>query len=364
MAPLKVIMAAGGTGGHLWPALSLALALKKIQPETEFLFVGTGRPAEEKIIDPAGFKRVILRVSGLKGQGFTGKIRALAQCFSGIWQARKIIRDFKPQLFFGAGGYVTVPVGLAAWMAKIPLVIHEQNSRAGLSNRVLGRISKLIMLGFEGAKATFPSERTVVTGNPVRPAIEALATTRRIFTMPLTILVTGGSQGASRLNEVVAPALAALHRQGLDFKVIHQAGSADLVKVRKIYQEAELRATVEEFFVDMPSLYGQADLVIARAGALTLAELMAAGLPSVLVPLPTAADDHQRLNACALESAGAALVLEQKGLKSEDLGKCLKNLFLVPEKLSAMSQAARSLARLGADQEMARHCLELIKSRA
>lgn len=353
-------MAAGGTGGHLWPALSLALALKKMVPQAQFLFVGTGRPTEAKILDPEGFKRVTLPVSGLKGAGISGKLKASFQCLAGVRRALGIIRDFKPQLCFGAGGYVTVPVGLAAWLSRVPLVIHEQNSRAGLSNRILGKVAKLIMVGFEGAVAAFPPKRTLVTGNPVRPSIEALFEIERNFESPQTVLVTGGSQGASGLNEVVAPALAILHNFGLSFKVIHQAGSADVTKVRKIYSEAGLQAEVEEFFTDMPALYAQADLVIARAGAITLAELTAAGLPSILVPLPTAADDHQRLNALALEGAGAAVVLGQKGLNSEDLAVHLKDLLLSPKRLKDMSFSAKSMARLGADREMARKCLELI----
>ena len=353
-------MAAGGTGGHLWPTLSLALALKKARPEADCLFVGTGRPVESAIVDPAGFRRVTLKTGAWKGLGPAARLKGLWLVWTGFWEALRLLRSYRPRVCFGAGGYVTVPVGLAAWFLRLPLVIHEQNSRAGLSNKILGRLATRVCLGFEEAKTAFPTDRTVVIGNPVRPEIAALHEMERNFKRrPLTILVTGGSQGARALNMAAAPALAGLVREGLAVNIIHQTGTTDLGEVRRIYREAEVEAEAAEFYQDMAALYSRADLVVGRAGAITLSELAAARLPAVLVPLPTAADDHQALNAGFVEAGGAAVVMSQAGLTPEALTKVLSGLLTAPEKLAAMSQAAASLARLDADARLAGICLEL-----
>jgi UDP-N-acetylglucosamine--N-acetylmuramyl-(pentapeptide) pyrophosphoryl-undecaprenol N-acetylglucosamine transferase len=357
---LRLILAAGGTGGHLWPALSLALALKRIRPEADCLFVGAGRPAEAAIVDPAGFRRVVLKAGGWKGLGLASRLKGLRLAWAGFWEALKLLRSYRPRVCFGAGGYVTVPVGLAAWFLGVPLVIHEQNSRAGLSNKVLGRLAARVCLGFKEAAPAFPDGRTVVTGNPVRPEIAALHDLERNFDRrPLTVLVTGGSQGARALNMAAAPALAGLLRRGLAVNIIHQTGTADLDEVRRIYREAGAEAEAADFYQDMAALYRRADLVLGRAGAIALSELAAARLPAVLVPLPTAADDHQTLNARFVEAAGAAVVVAQAGLTPENLAGVLAGLLAAPEKLDRMSRAAAGLPRLDADARLAGLCLEL-----
>ena len=311
-------------------------------------------------MDPAGFRRVVLKAGGWKGLSLAARLKGLWLVWAGFRQALGLIRSYRPQVCFGAGGYVTVPVGLAAWVLGVPLVIHEQNSRAGLSNKLLGRLAARVCLGFEEAAPFFPVGRTVITGNPVRQEIAALHEKERSLNRrPPTILVTGGSQGARALNMAAAPALAGLIREGQAVNIIHQTGAADLEEVRRIYREAGAAAEVEEFFQDMAALYRRADLVVCRAGALTLSELAAAGLPSILVPLPTAADDHQTLNARFMEKAGAALLLPQAGLTSETLGAVLAGLLGDPEKMRGMSRAAASLARLDADARLAGLCLEL-----
>ena len=362
MAYPRIIIAAGGTGGHLWPAVSLAQAIRRMEPAAEFLFVGAGRPVEAKILEPAGFDRVVLESSGVKGRSLGGQIKALGQCFPAVARSLKIVDKFRPNLYFGAGGYVTVPVGLAARLKGVALALHEQNSRPGLSNKVLARLAKKVFLGFEEAATSFPAGKTVFTGNPVRPEIVALHDRVRQFGgRPGRVLVTGGSQGARALNRTAAPALAALRQAGADFSVVHQAGEADRQWVEDVYGEAGLAATVAEFFQDMASLYAQADLVIGRAGALTLAELTAARLPSILVPLPTAADDHQTINARALTNAGGALTAVERDMTVESLKELIGGLLSSPERLGKMSAAAGRQARLSADEDMARACLNLIE---
>lgn len=354
-------MAAGGTGGHLHPAMSLARALGALEPEAEFLFIGAGRPLEAALLDPAGFRHVALRSSGLKGRGLGDQVKALWQCLAATREALGLIREFQPQLCFGAGGYVTVPVGLAARLSGTPLVIHEQNSRPGLSNRVLGRLAKLVLLGFEEAASSFPAGKTLFTGNPVRAEIAALHNRERFYDhSPLTVGVTGGSQGASGLNKAVAPALVNLYQAGQLIRVIHQTGEGDYEWVSDLYQKIGLPAEVRPFITDMVDFYNQADLVVSRAGALTSAELTAARRPSVLVPLPTAADDHQTVNARQLEAAGAAILQPQREMSPENLASVLRGLLADRERLKAMSEAAGQLARLGADEVMARACLKLI----
>ncbi|MDR2945881.1 MAG: undecaprenyldiphospho-muramoylpentapeptide beta-N-acetylglucosaminyltransferase [Candidatus Adiutrix sp.] len=356
----RILIAAGGTGGHLWPAVSLAQAVRRKSPEAEFLFVGAGRPVEAKILDPLGFSRKILEVGGLKGRSLGRQITALGQCFRAVGQSLKIVDEFRPNLFFGAGGYVTVPVGLAARLRGLPMTLHEQNSRPGLSNKVLGRLAKKIFLGFEDAAPAFAASKILFTGNPVRPEIAALHSQPRSFGGRATrILVTGGSQGARALNRAAAPALAVLHKSGVALTVVHQSGEADRSWVEDVYREAGMTAVVAEFFQDMASLYAETDLVIGRAGALTLAELAAAKLPSILVPLPTAADDHQTRNAIALSEAHAAVVVPEKVL-AEHLRTVIAGLLIAPQQLENMSAAAGRLARLAADDEMAEACLKLI----
>ena len=361
----RVIIAAGGTGGHLWPAVSLAQAMQRLEPRSEFLFVGAGRPVEAKILELAGFKRVTLESSGVKGRGPLGQIKAVWQCLTGVVRSLRIFDEFKPNLFFGTGGYVTVPVGVAAKIKGVPLLLHEQNSRPGLSNRILARLAMGVYLGFEAAEKSFPAGKTLVVGNPVRSEIEALHGQARSFDRkPVTVLVTGGSQGARGINRQAAPALAALHRSGLELRVVHQAGEADREWVEDVYKEAGLQARVAGFFQDMASLYAEADLAIGRAGALTLAELAEAKLPSVLVPLPTAADDHQTANAQALTDSGAAVMMAEKDLTPESFEALIGGLLGEPGRLEKMSGAAAAQAGLNAAEAMARDCLKLIEGKA
>lgn len=348
--PSRILIAAGGTGGHLWPAVAMARYIKKVQSKTEFLFVGTGKPVEEKILGTENWNRTVLKASGIKGRGIWGKIGALAKCAVGIFAAAKIIKTFHPGLVIGFGGYVTVPVGLAAKLCKIPLVLHEQNSWPGLSNRVLAKMADLVMLGFEEAAPAFSGVTTVYTGNPVRPEIEALSNLSRDFNHEKArILITGGSQGAAALNKIVSQALVLLHKNGVSFTVTHQTGEADCERIADFYAEAGIENRTEAFFQDMATLYAGADLAISRAGAITIAELAAAKLPSILVPLPTAADDHQTINARHLSERGAAILMPQNDLSPELLAETLAGLLNKRETLKEMSEDAQEVAMLGAD---------------
>jgi UDP-N-acetylglucosamine--N-acetylmuramyl-(pentapeptide) pyrophosphoryl-undecaprenol N-acetylglucosamine transferase len=358
--PIRVIIAAGGTGGHIMPAVAMA---KQIAAMTaaQFLFVGTGRPAESAILDPLGFRRQELDVTGLKGKGILGLPGALWKAFKGLIRSISIIREFKPDLCLATGGYVCGPIGVAVFLSGTPMVIDEQNTRPGLTNRCLSRLAKLVFLGFSEAESFFPKSKVRVVGNPVRREIADLAGFKRNFEeKPLVILLLGGSQGAKRLNKAGVELAGVLKEKQIDFSIIHQTGDRELNEVENAYRRIGVEATVKSFFSDMKSVYQKAHLAVTRAGALTIAELAASNLPSVLVPLPTAADDHQTLNAQSMVAAKAALMVKEDQLAQGDLTEIVLDLATNPGKLAQMSKAADNLPKIESAILMARMSLELV----
>jgi UDP-N-acetylglucosamine--N-acetylmuramyl-(pentapeptide) pyrophosphoryl-undecaprenol N-acetylglucosamine transferase len=338
----------------------VAEAFRKLCPETDFLFVGAGRPAEAEILDKDGWPRVVLTARGFKGGSLSGKVRSLFSAFKGFGQALKLTRRYRPHLFYGVGGYVTGPVGLAAWLTGTPVVLHEQNSRPGLANRWLGKVAKEIFIGFPEAAKSFSPKKTVLTGNPARPEIVALADHKVNYVAgeTLIILIMGGSQGANRINLAAMELVAKLAKEGRDFKILHQTGANDEATLRAYYDRLGVKHETKSFFHDPHRLYAQAHLGITRAGALTVTELAAVGLPAILIPLPTAADDHQAKNAQSLVEAGAAMILKEDELA--ELFPLVKNLMDNPRRLNSLSGRGRHLANLEAASQMARRLLNRI----
>ncbi|MDR1487558.1 MAG: undecaprenyldiphospho-muramoylpentapeptide beta-N-acetylglucosaminyltransferase [Deltaproteobacteria bacterium] len=360
---VRVLIAAGGTGGHIMPAVAAAEAINALA-EARFLFVGTGRPAEAAILGPLGYKRERLDVIGLKGKGILGLPKALWKAFLAIIKSISLIRSFKPDLCLVTGGYVCGPVGVAAFMSGTPLVLHEQNSRPGLTNRWLSRLAKLVFLGFREAASSFDAAKVRVVGNPVRAEIEALSGSERDFqAKPSVILILGGSQGAKSLNQAALELARVLKQKGTAISFIHQTGESELLEVEKAYRELGVEATVKAFFSDMVWVYKTAHLAISRAGALTIAELCACRLPSVLVPLPTAADDHQTINALSLVDAGIARLVKQQDLHKGALIETAAKLLENPAELAQMSKKAKSIAKTDSATVMAKTSLELIGKR-
>jgi UDP-N-acetylglucosamine--N-acetylmuramyl-(pentapeptide) pyrophosphoryl-undecaprenol N-acetylglucosamine transferase len=349
---IRILMAAGGTGGHIMPAVAAAQAIRQLDPAAEFLFVGAGRPAEEAVLGPGGWERASVNAAPIKGKGPLAKAKGVFRAVSALFQAAAIVRRFKPDLVFGAGGYSSGPVGLAARLSGVPLFIHEQNRRPGLTNRLLARLSSRVFLGDPGAAGHFARAKTLYVGNPVRPEIFADSPKEPSPGKPFTLLVLGGSQGAESLNRAVGSALAGLKGLG-GVRVIHQAGAAGEKSLRPLYEASGLDFELGAFFTDMARLYREADLALCRAGALTLAELAAAGAPSALVPLPWAADDHQTRNAEAFEEAGAALTVPEKALTGEKVVSLVEGFLDVPGRLARMSKAAMGLARRDSAARMA-----------
>ncbi len=351
-----VMIMAGGTGGHVFPALAVARELEAHQ--VEIVWLGTPRGIENELVPAAGIDLEHVRVTGLRGKGLLPWLLAPFRLLLALFDAWRIMRRRRPHSVLGMGGFAAGPGGLAAWLLRRPLLIHEQNSIAGLTNRLLAGIAREVLEAFPGS---FSGERkTRLVGNPVRREIAALPPPEERLAGrqgPLRLLVLGGSQGALALNENVARAIARLPRE-LWPAIRHQAGERTLHRAQAAYAIANVPAQVEAFIDDMAGAYAWADLVLCRAGALTIAELAAAGLASILVPFPAATDDHQTRNARFLVDAGAAVLLPQAELTPERLAREIECLARDRRLLLERAQRARRLARPDAAALVARICVE------
>jgi UDP-N-acetylglucosamine--N-acetylmuramyl-(pentapeptide) pyrophosphoryl-undecaprenol N-acetylglucosamine transferase len=358
MSRAPILIMAGGTGGHVFPALALARLLRAASHEVVWL--GTKAGLEARVVPAENISIEWLSMSGLRGKGAATLLAAPFKLAHSIWQALRIIRRRRPALVVGFGGFVTGPGGVAAWLTRRPLVIHEQNAIAGYSNRCLAHLARKVLAGFPKA---FPSGIDVqVVGNPVRAEIVMQPAPAMRFAKregALRLLIVGGSLGASRLNAVVP---FAVKNSGLTLHVRHQAGERGIDAARKAYAEAGVEADVSPFIDDMARAYADADLVICRSGALTIAELAAVGVASVLVPFPAAVDDHQTFNAQYLVREGAAVLIADRDLTAERLAAELKELCAGRGKLLAMAERARLVARPRAAEELASVCLEQLEA--
>ncbi|WP_445003227.1 undecaprenyldiphospho-muramoylpentapeptide beta-N-acetylglucosaminyltransferase [Halomonas mongoliensis] len=350
----RVLIMAGGTGGHVIPALSLARGLAAEGVEVAWL--GSPRGIENRLVPEAGLPLHRIAVSGLRGNGAAGWLLAPFNLTRAVWQAWGVIREFDPQLVVGLGGFASGPGGLAAWLGRRPLVIHEQNAVAGLTNRALSRLARRVYAAFPQAFGS----RGEVIGNPVRAEIAALGetppTAEALAERRLRLLVVGGSLGAQALNERLPEALALLPPEARP-EVRHQAGRDKDAATRQAYADQGVAAEVTPFIDDMAEAYGWADLVVCRAGALTVAELAAAARPALFVPFPFAVDDHQTANARALVEEGAAELLPQTELDAATLAERLAAL-LDPDTLATMAARARACAHLDAVERLVAGCME------
>jgi UDP-N-acetylglucosamine--N-acetylmuramyl-(pentapeptide) pyrophosphoryl-undecaprenol N-acetylglucosamine transferase len=351
-----VVIAGGGTGGHLYPGLALAQVLA--ERGCAVTFVGSAGGIEARVVPAAGFPLRVLPAAQLRGGGVGRALSGIGTVVRGVRQGRALIGQLAPRLVVGVGGYASVAVVLAAWLGRVPTLILEQNVVPGAANRLLGKVAWRVCLGFAEAARFFPTGRAVHTGNPVRTGVmEAPA---RLADGGFRLLVFGGSAGARRLNQVVLEALAVLGPAARGWRIIHQTGTADLETVRVAYTGLSLAARVEAFIDDMGAAYADADLVLARAGAMSCAELAARGLPAVLVPYPYAADDHQRRNAEVLVTAGAAEMILERELSAELLATRLGALANDPGRRAMMAAAARALGRPAAAARVAEECMRLL----
>ncbi|GHU04957.1 UDP-N-acetylglucosamine--N-acetylmuramyl-(pentapeptide) pyrophosphoryl-undecaprenol N-acetylglucosamine transferase [Betaproteobacteria bacterium] len=352
-----LLVMAGGTGGHVFPGLAVADILRG--RGWKVVWMGNPDSFEARTVPARGYEMAWVRFAALRGKGLLCKLLLPFNLLSAFWQAFREIRRIKPDVALGMGGYVSFPGGMMAVLLNKPLLIHEQNSIAGLANRVLARVAGRIVCGFPDA---LPKSSWV--GNPVRPEIAGLPEPAERFkdrdsTMPLRLLVLGGSLGAAAINEM-APKGLALIPEARRPEVIHQAGEKHLATLEANYAAADVRASCVAFIQDMAGAYAWADLVLCRAGALTVAELAAAGAASILTPFPHAVDDHQTFNAKFLSTAGGAVLLPQSEMTPESVAAAISRC--TRAELLRMAESARALARPDAAAEVARVCEEICKS--
>jgi UDP-N-acetylglucosamine--N-acetylmuramyl-(pentapeptide) pyrophosphoryl-undecaprenol N-acetylglucosamine transferase len=363
MSPIRVVIAGGGTGGHLYPGIAVARELLARHPDAQISFAGTARGIEARIVPREGFPLDLLRSVGLKGMSIAERIRGGLLVPVGLVDAWRIVSARRPQLVIGVGGYSSGPVVLVAALRGIPTMVLEQNAVPGLTNRLVAPLVGAAAVTFESTTAFFGS-KAFVSGNPVRPEFLAAAgpfaeSAHDEQTSVPRILVFGGSQGAHAINMAMVEAAPRLAAVGPRVRLVHQTGERDVEMVRAAYREAGLQADVEPFLYDMGLQLGHADVVVCRGGASTLAEVMAAGKPAIVVPLPTAADDHQRKNAEALAASGAAEVLLQSEMTGAVLADRVLALAADRERRVRIGAAARGLAKPGAAKVIVDRALEL-----
>lgn len=349
---MDVLIAGGGTGGHLFPGVALAQELRRRRPAGRILFVGTARGIETRAVPKAGFDLELLPVSGLRGTGITGAITGLGRLPIAMWGAMALVRRFKPQVAVSVGGYAAGPAVLAAKLLGVPCMVMEQNAVAGVTNRMLGRLADRVVLAMPCPD--FPPKKTAVLGNPVRADLVPVREQPYGLQLPPRLLVLGGSQGARALNEAMMALAPLLVQAGLHLPIVHQTGAADAERVQAAYAAAGLRSAQATAFIDdMASAYRAADLLLCRAGATTLAEVTVCGRPSILVPFPFAAGDHQTANAKIIAAADAGILIPQTNLSAAALMALLQDLINNPARMQTMAARARELGKPHAVQAIA-----------
>jgi UDP-N-acetylglucosamine--N-acetylmuramyl-(pentapeptide) pyrophosphoryl-undecaprenol N-acetylglucosamine transferase len=343
---------AGGTGGHIFPGLAVADEMRAAG--WEVVWMGARGGMEERLVPPRGYRAEWIRARAARGKGLVQKLLLPANLLYSFWESARIIRRLRPSVVLGLGGYVAFPGGMMASLLDRPLALHEQNAVAGLANRVLSGVSDKVMVAFPGALRS-----AEWTGNPVRADIAAIATPQSRFqdrSGPLRLLVVGGSLGAQALNETVPRALALLSSPP---RVVHQSGDKHLEALKENYRAAGVPGELVAFIDDMARRYAEADLVICRAGAVTIAELSAGGMASILVPFPHAVDDHQTANARFLADKGAAILVSQREMTPEKLAALIGSLDR--PSLLDMASKARALGKPDAARVVARRCMEIAR---
>jgi UDP-N-acetylglucosamine--N-acetylmuramyl-(pentapeptide) pyrophosphoryl-undecaprenol N-acetylglucosamine transferase len=363
VVPLSVVIAGGGTGGHLFPAVAVAHELKKRRPDAQVAFAGTSRGIEARVVPREGFALDVIRSGGLKGKSLADRLRGAGLIPLGLIDGWRIISRRRPDLVIGVGGYSSGPVVLVAAARGVPTLLLEQNAVPGLTNRLLAPVVKAAAVSFDSTRSFFGS-KAFVSGNPVRAEfLEAAVMEPGADERPpgVGVLIFGGSQGAHAINLAMVEAAPELARSGSNLRITHQTGQSDLEMVRDGYRRAGLAAEVEPFLDDMGRRFREADLIVSRAGATTLAEITAAGRPAVLIPLPTATDDHQRKNAETLAAAGAADLMLQSDASGARLAQRILALAGDVAGRERMAAAARRLGRPEAARVIVDRALELVE---
>lgn len=370
---IRVIIAGGGTGGHLFPGIAIAAEFIAKDPGSSILFVGTGNPFEKSTVGKAGFNHKSITAEGIKGRGFLKQLRSVLKIPRGMFESFKIIKDFNPHLVVGVGGYSAGPVILTAWLLGIKTALHEQNIIPGITNRILSRFACRIYVSFEGTNLPAAPGKTLVAGNPLRreildsakpdaakpDAAKANTGTGKRHEKPFTVLILGGSQGAHSINMAIGDALGHL-KEKERYLFIHQTGASDEKSVAGFYARSGIACIVKPFFDDMAMRYTQADLIICRAGATTVAEVTAMGRGAIFIPFPFAADDHQAKNARALSDAGAAEIITESDLNGKMLAERIEYFALHAGELYKMATTAKKFSRPDAAAIIVNDCYRIL----
>lgn len=363
--PLRVVIAGGGTGGHVFPGIALAQAFISRNSDSRILFVGTGNRFERMVFSTTPFSHTAIPAEGIKGRGVFQKLRAVAKVPMGVVVAMGVLKHFGAQLVVGVGGYSSAPVVMGAWLMGIPIILQEQNLAPGMANRLVGRLARQIHVSFAQTRTGFDAGKIRVSGNPVREAFVAFSIKpsatrdKEAAKDRFTVLICGGSQGAHAINEAVVGALPHL-RENKRLFLIHQTGGTDEAEVRAAQKAHGVSGRPAAFFTDMAAQYAEADLVICRAGATTVAELTAMGKPALFIPYPHAADQHQRLNAKLLADEGAAEMILEPALSGRLLADRILFYADHPEVLAEMASRSRGLGRPEAAANIVEDCYALL----
>jgi UDP-N-acetylglucosamine--N-acetylmuramyl-(pentapeptide) pyrophosphoryl-undecaprenol N-acetylglucosamine transferase len=359
---MTIVIAAGGTGGHLYPAIALAREFLRRDASTKLLFVGTTRGIESRVLAHEGFELAMITAKPVMGKGLPDVLRAVLSIPVGIFQSWRILGQRQADLVIGVGGYTSPTVLVAAALKGIPRVILEPNAYPGLANKVVGRLAHRIFLAFESAAASFDRQKVQVVGTPIRQEFlghgpESQQTIKRNGPH---LLIFGGSQGAKAINSAVLEGLPLLSTRVPTWTITHQTGEGDYERVKEGYRALGISATVVPFLYDMPTVLRTADLVVARAGAMTIAELTACGTPAILIPLPTAIYDHQMKNARAMEAAGGAVVLPQADLTGATLSEMVGAIVSDSQRWERMRRGSLAMRRIDAGERIVNECYTIM----
>jgi UDP-N-acetylglucosamine--N-acetylmuramyl-(pentapeptide) pyrophosphoryl-undecaprenol N-acetylglucosamine transferase len=360
---MKIIIAGGGTGGHLFPGIAIAEEFLRRDQTNSILFVGTKKGLEQRVLGNMGFNLHALDVEGIKGRGIIKTLGALLKIPRSIVESCRLLRAFHPDIVIGVGGYASGPAVMTARLMGIRTAIAEQNALPGITNRILGKFADRIFLTFPETKKWFPEEKIMASGNPVRAAFISGIREAEKRTDKFTLLIFGGSQGARGINTAVFDSLPHLAKIKDKLKIIHQTGSADVDSLAAHYRSHGMDADVLPFIMDMARAFRSADLIICRAGATSIAEITASGKAAILIPFPYAANDHQTKNAEALVAAGAAVMIPEKEISGKILAETIEKFFLHPDLIREMEARSASLGNVRAAADIVNACMELITLR-
>jgi len=356
---VRVVIAGGGTGGHLFPGIAIAEEILARGNTHRIIFIGTKKGIEHRILRQLGYELQEIDIEGVKGRGLKALIKVTYQIPHSMWQSRQILKRFCPDAVIGVGGYASGPAVVTARIMGIPTAIAEQNAVPGITNRILSKFANLIFVTYAETKDWFPQSKVIVSGNPIRKVFAAWRAQAQEEKQYRQLLIFGGSQGAEAINKNVIAMMPQLQKMKDKLRVLHQTGDREVETVRRAYEQFGLDAQVTPFIVNMADAYAAADLIICRAGATSLAEITAAGKAAILIPYPWAANDHQTKNAEALASAGAAVIINEHELNGQKLFGVIDDLLANKQKLRQMEEASAKLGNIKAAAKIVDACMGL-----